>query len=80
MKKESNYPHLYSCSVCEKAVTVKPQGEGIEPVIIRKCGHDNAIVYANRKVTLRGKSAMTVMNKVTLTIRQFLSLVLKRSV
>ncbi len=63
---------------------VTPQGLGIEPKIERDCGHDTATVWANRKVTLYGKGdvnlATRVTRKVTLTMRQFLSAVLGRSI
>jgi hypothetical protein len=81
------FPPLYQCSQCGQSVRVVPQGEGIEPVIVRKCGHDDAVVWANRKVTLRGVGAMENMGaaqrtaiKVTLTLRQLLSALTGRSV
>jgi hypothetical protein len=79
-----NFPHLYECSVCGAAVKVKPQGEGVEPKIEWKCGHDGMTVYANRKVTLYGKGDVNLLTRTTrkikLTMRQFLSAVLGRSV
>ena len=74
------FPHLYTCSVCEGKVSVVDNGLGIEPTITRKCEHKTASVYANRKVTLRGIGGMSVANKITLSARQFFSLLLKRSV
>ena len=81
------FPPLYACSVCGKAVKVTPQGEGVEPLIEWSCGHDGAKVYAERKVTLRGKGAVEAMSlpqrwaiKATLNMRQFLSLVTGRSI
>ncbi len=81
-----NFPPLYECSVCHKSVSVKPV-EGGEPIITRKCDHADAAIWANRKVTLRGKGALDAMNpvqrgmiKLTLTVRQFLSILTGRSV
>ena len=80
-----NFPPLYECSVCHKPVSVKPV-DGAEPIITRRCDHD-APIWANRKVTLRGKGALEAMNpvqrgaiKFTLTLRQFLSALTGRSI
>lgn len=80
-----DFPPLYECSACGKPVRVMPQKEG-EPVIERQCDHD-APIWANRKVTLRGKGALDAMNplqrgaiKLTMTVRQFLSALTGRSV
>lgn len=79
-----SFPPLYECSVCGKPVKVKPQGEGVEPVKVFSCEHTDAAIWANRKVTLRGKGKMSVaqesMIKVTLTVRQFLSILTGRSI
>ncbi len=79
-----NFPHLYTCSVCESPVQVTTRGEGVEPVIARGCEHADAVVYANRKVTLRGKGKLSSLEsgqiKITLTVRQFLSWLTGRSV
>ncbi len=49
--------------------------DGGEPEKIFKCSHTNAIIWANRKVTLIGKGDLTQSQKtkvkVRLTIRQF---------
>lgn len=78
------FPHLYECSKCGDPVTVKPQGEGIEPIITWKCGHDGTTVWANRKVTLYGKGeanfAKRATRKITLTMRQLLSAIFQRSI
>jgi hypothetical protein len=79
-----NFPHLYECSVCGAAVKVTPQGEGVEPLKEWKCAHTNAVIWANRKVTLRGKgqlnSAQSLGVKITLTLRQLLSALTRRSI
>ncbi len=84
LEMKSRFPHLYECSKCGGPVKVTLQGVGVEPKIERSCGHDDATVWANRKVTLRGKGdvnmATRVTRKVTLTMRQFLSAVLGRSI
>lgn len=78
------FPVLYECSICGKAVSVTSNGEGVEPTIKRKCGHSDAIVWANRKVTLRGEGNMNVLQKcqikITLTVRQLLSYLTGRSI
>lgn len=82
-----NFPPLYECSVCGKPVKVTPQGEGQEPLKEWKCEHTTATIWANRKVTLRGKGALEAMNpvsrnviKIKLTVRQFLSYLTGRSI
>jgi hypothetical protein len=81
-----NFPPLYECSVCGKPVKVTTR-EGKEPLIEWKCEHTTATIWANRKVTLRGKGALEAMNplqrgsiKLKLTVRQFLSYLTGRSV
>jgi len=81
-----NFPPLYECSVCGKPVKVTIR-EGQEPLIEWKCEHTTATIWANRKVTLRGKGALDAMNplqrgtiKLKLTVRQFLSYLTGRSI
>lgn len=81
-----NFPPLYQCSVCEKAVKVTVR-EGQEPLIERACDHKDAAIWANRKVTLRGVGKLDAMHpvrrtaiKLTLTVRQFLSILTGRSI
>lgn len=78
------FPPLYECSVCGAPVKVTPQGEGQEPKLGWNCPHTNAVIWANRKVTLRGKGDVNVMvraqRKVTLTVRQLLSVLTGRSI
>lgn len=78
------FPPLYECSVCGKSVKVTPLGEGQEPIKKFSCGHDDATIYANRKVTLRGKGKISTARqaqiKLTLTVRQLLSVFTGRSV
>lgn len=83
----TKFPPLYECSVCGKPVKVTPQGEGVEPIKKFKCEHTDAIIWANRKVTLRGKGAFEAMNplqrgsiKFKLTVRQLLSYLTNRSI
>lgn len=77
------FPPLYECSVCGLPVTVVPV-DGKEPEKIFKCSHTNAIIWANRKVTLIGKGDLTQIQKtkvkVRLTIRQILSWITGRSI
>ena len=86
MKLSGKFPPLYSCSVCGKAVKVISQGVGNEPIYEyhKKCPHRDVPIYANRKVTLRGKGqinvAQRVINKTKLSIRQFLSMLTGRSI
>lgn len=80
----SKFPPLYECSVCGKPVKVIPQGEGVEPIKKFKCGHTDAIIWANRKVTLRGKGKLGIFKegtiKIKLTLRQLLSALTGRSI
>jgi hypothetical protein len=79
-----HFPHLYECSVCGKAVTVEPQGLGVEPIKRFSCEHTDAVIWANRKVTLYGKGEISVVTrwarKIKLTVRQLLSAWTGRSV
>lgn len=74
------FPPLYTCSVCEKAVEVIPQGLGVEPIKNFSCEHTTATIWANRKVTLYGRGGITAFGRVRLTIRQWLSSIFKRSI
>lgn len=78
------FPPLYECSVCGKAVDVTPQGEGLEPLKRFRCEHTDAVIWANRKVTLYGKGDLNVVTRtsrqIKLTVRQFLSALTGRSV
>lgn len=80
----SKFPHLYECSVCGAPVKVVPRGEGIEPDKHFSCEHTDAIIWANRKVTLRGQGKLGVSQKaaikVKLTVRQLLSSLTGRSI
>lgn len=84
MNLNDKFPPLYQCSVCKKSVQVIPNGEGVEPTIKRKCDHVDATVWANRKVTLRGKGNMNIVQKtqikIKLTFRQLLSAITGRSI
>ncbi len=80
------FPPLYECSVCGKPVTVTPVNDG-EPVKRFACEHTDAVIWANRKVTLRGVGQLETMNplqrgaiRLTLTVRQFLSILTGRSI
>lgn len=82
----ARFPPLYECSVCGASVNVVPV-KGKEPVITWPCGHEGTTIYANRKVTLRGKGALDAMNliqrgtiKLTMTVRQFLCALTGRSI
>jgi hypothetical protein len=83
MMLSENFPPLYECSVCGAPVKVVPV-EGGEPEKVFKCSHTDAIIWANRKVTLRGEGELNAFHKakikITLTVRQFLSLLTGRSV
>ncbi len=86
MKLRDKIPPLYQCSICGKSVKVIPQGEGVEPIKKFSCSHTNAIIWANRKVVLRGKGKLEGMSsfqknilKIKMSVRQFLSLLLNRS-
>lgn len=81
------FPPLYQCSVCGAAVKVTPAGDGKEPVKQWSCEHTDAIIWANRKVTLRGEGVLESMPpiqrgavKLTMTVRQLLSALTGRSV
>jgi hypothetical protein len=84
MKLSEKYPPLYQCSVCGKPVKVTSQGIGNEPLKKFKCEHTDAIIWANRKVTLRGKGRLSqikkVQIKVKLTLRQLLCALTGRSI
>lgn len=75
----SKYLPLYSCSICGKAVKVIPQGEGVEPLYEyhKDCPHREVTIYANRKVTLRGKGKLNPLQfaeyKIKLKVSQLLS-------
>jgi len=79
------FPPLYRCEKCKKAVKVTPNGEGKEPTIKRSCKcPEDTIIEAPRKVTLRGKGDLNLMQKYTikikLDIRKFLSSLTGRSI
>jgi nitrate/nitrite-specific signal transduction histidine kinase len=80
------FPPLYECSVCGNPVKVTSQGIGIEPLYEydEDCPHRGVTIYAKRKVTLRGKGELNMAQsagyKITLTIRQFLSMITGRSI
>lgn len=84
MSLKEKYPPLYECSICHKPVKVISNGEGVEPTIKRKCNHHDAVVWANRKVTLRGKGNLNPVQKmqikIKLTLRQLLSAITGRSI
>lgn len=48
----------YTCSVCGAEVVVVPQGLGVEPEKRFSCGHDTAMIYADRQVVLRGQGGV----------------------
>ena len=80
------FPPLYECSVCGKPVNVTPVADG-EPVKVWACEHTDAVIWANRKVTLRGEGVLENMPpmkrgavKLKMTVRQFLSALTGRSV
>jgi endogenous inhibitor of DNA gyrase (YacG/DUF329 family) len=83
MNLAEKFPPLYECSVCGKPVDVLPVADG-EPVINRRCEHDGATVWANRKVTLYGKGDVNIatrwQRKITLSVRQLLSALTGRSI
>lgn len=81
-----SFPPLYECSICHKPVDVQQSNDG-EAIIKRRCSHDDAAIWANRKVTLRGKGSLEGMNPVkrgairlTMTVRQFLCALTGRSI
>lgn len=87
MKLAEKFPPLYQCECCGKAVKVKPQGEGNEPIIERSCKcPEDTVILAKRKVTLRGKGALNAsfpqkqIIRIKLSLRQWLSIVTGRSI
>ena len=78
-----SFPPLYECSKCGQAVSVTAVENG-EPIIKRRCGHDDATIWANRKVTLRGKGDVSFPTRwartIKLTVRQLLSALTGRSI
>lgn len=80
----SKFPPLYECSVCGAPVKVTPRGEGVEPDKKFSCPHTDAMIWANRKVTLRGTGKLGIASrasiKIKLTVRQLLSALTGRSV
>lgn len=81
------FPPLYECSQCGLPVKIVSQGEGAEPLKLFECEHASAPIWANRKVTLRGKGQLEAMNplqrgmiKLTMSVRQLLSIMTGRSV
>lgn len=84
MTLRDRFPPLYECSVCGAAVDVEPLGEGVEPFKRFHCEHTTATIWANRKVTLYGKGDINIATRmqrhIKLTVRQFLSALLGRSV
>ena len=86
MSLRERFPPLYECSVCGRAVKVTPLADA-EPRKVFACEHTTAPIWANRKVTLRGKGALEAMSpiqrgtvKITLTLRQLLSALTGRSI
>lgn len=77
------HPPLYECSECGAAVDVKAVGDGVEPIKTFSCGHDDAIIWANRTVRLRGKGRMSPLSEakyhVKVKLSQLLSALTKRS-
>lgn len=86
MNLNKKFPPLYSCSICDRAVKVIPQGIGVEPLYEyhKKCDHRGVTINANRKVMLKGKGNLNQLQeisyKVTLSLRQILSLLTGRSI
>lgn len=85
MSLKDKFPALYECSICGEAVKVIPQGDGVEPVIERSCKcPSDTIVYAKRKVTLRGvgslSQAQEISYKIKVSARQLLSWLTGRSI
>jgi hypothetical protein len=79
------FPPLYQCEICDKAVSVTNVREGFEPTITRSCEcPDDTPVLARRKVTLHGVGGMNAITKtrikVTVSLRQFLSFLTRRSI
>jgi hypothetical protein len=80
------FPPLYECSVCGNAVKISHGSDG-DMIQSYKCGHDGALIYANRKVTLRGIGKLDNMHapvreaiKITMTVREFMCALTGRSV
>lgn len=86
MNLAEKFPPLYTCSVCGKAVKVKPMGVGNEPEYEyhKDCPHRNVTIHAHRKVTLRGKGQLNQLQeaqyKITVSVRQLLSWMTGRSI
>lgn len=86
MSLNERFPPLYSCSVCGRAVKVIPKGVGNEPdyEYHKKCDHRGVTIYANRKVTLRGKGKLNQFQKaqykITVSVHQLLSFLTGRSI
>lgn len=81
------FPPLYECSVCGQPVKITPQGLGHEPKKEFSCEHVSATIWANRKVTLRGRGTLDAMGPVQrgvihlrLTVRQLLCALTGRSI
>lgn len=86
MNLSEKFPPLYTCSICNKAVKVIPQGIGNEPLYEyhKDCPHRDVTIHANRKVILRGKGQLNMLEeaqyKITVSVRQLLSWMTGRSV
>ena len=86
MNQLGKFPPLYTCSICNRAVKVIPNGLGKEPTYEyhKDCIHRNVTIHANRKVTLIGDGELNMLQKVThkitISIRQALSLLTGRSI
>lgn len=86
MSLRDRFPPLYECSVCGEPVKVMKLTDG-EPIKVFSCEHTDATIWANRKVTLRGVGELDAMPapqrlavRLTMTVRQFLSLATGRSI
>jgi len=55
-------PPLYYCAECMLAVKVTPV-EGGEPVVERRCSHNDAQIIAPRRSILAGKGGLSIGNK-----------------
>lgn len=71
---------LYYCERCRAPVAVRVLGPGVEPEIRRRCGHDDAMVIAPRKVTVSGAGGLGPWQALFLRARQALSALSGRSV
>lgn len=85
MSLKEMFPALYECSICSKTVKITPMGEGLEPLIERSCDCPaDTIVYAKRKVTLRGEGELNQVQeavyKMKVSVRQLLSWMTGRSI